>query len=136
MSLSYDSSRILKPRIIDHSRPIYMLTAAGRGQTKGLTGKTGQMSKTVAFRFNFGKTTVWGLAPPPFNAKKKSMNFETIINWQAKKKKKRNRIAATRLDRVTSGLWAPRATSCAMLLDGRPFKTGHYNYESRYIYMN
>ena len=25
-------------------------------------------------------------------------------------------IAATRLDRVTSGLWAPRATSCAMLL--------------------
>lgn len=25
-------------------------------------------------------------------------------------------VAATRLDRVTSGLWAPRATSCAMLL--------------------
>ena len=30
-------------------------------------------------------------------------------------------IAATRLDRVTSGLWAPRATSCAMLLDGSAF---------------
>ena len=111
-----------------------MLTAAGRGQTKGLTGLTGQMSKTVAFRFNFGKNHCVGTRTPPFNAKKKKHEFRDYNQLAGQKKKKKKRgIAATRLDRVTSGLWAPRATSCAMLLDGRPFKTGHYNYESRYI---
>ena len=41
--------------------------------------------------------------------------------------KEKTILAATRLDRVTSGLWAPRATSCAMLLDGtESIKTSKY----------